>query len=194
MEEQPIYARDEESDSRQILANFDAPAFVRRARDVQGSWEELLQRCTRQRDEWLQLPKIRLGIGAALAGEWAAVGNLLADPADARHLEEMHARWQPKLRVIPPRTDSPRKLHVALSQLIHSWARFNRRWQRFVEEVELTRLNERRAAYNRYYVLEKECALRSATLARQGFRLLPAVTPDDLFREFPLIRVPTLRD
>jgi hypothetical protein len=131
---------------------------------------------------------------AALAGEWSVIGGLLADPADISHLEGLHAAWKPRLRVSLAQTKSPEKLRLALEQLALSFGRFNRRWKRFVEEIELTKLNDRRAAYNRYYVLEKECALRSAALARQGFQPLPFVTTDDLFREFPLLPIPKLRD
>lgn len=129
-----------------------------------------------------------------LAGDWSTIGTLLADPADVAFLEGLYSSWKPRLRVALAQTRSPDKLRFALQQLTLSCSRFNRRWQRFVDEIELTKLNERRAAYNRYYVLEKECALRSAALARQGFQPLSLVTTDDLFREFPLIRIPKLRD
>lgn len=140
------------------------------------------------------MPRIRLGALAALAGDWPRVARLLAAPEDADSLENLHALWKPKLRVALAPTTSPEKLSLAARQFVESALRFNRRWQRFVDDLKLTSVNEERAAYNRYYVLEKECALRSAQLARQGFRPLPPVTTDDILREFPLIRVPEFRD
>ena len=38
---------------QQLQGLFDAPAYVRRGRRVQAAFEELLDRCRRQRDEWL---------------------------------------------------------------------------------------------------------------------------------------------
>jgi hypothetical protein len=100
--------RDEEFDARQIFASFDAPAFVRRARDVHGNWEEILGRCRRQREEWLKLPKVRLGRLFALAGDWPAVGRLLAEPAEVERLEELYrARGQVRDSPPPPQR-SPR--------------------------------------------------------------------------------------
>jgi len=189
-----MYALDDESDARLIRAHFDAPAFARRARDVQGAWDTILGICARQRNEWLAIPKIRLAAVFALAGDWPAVGQLLANSEGERELERLHALWKPRLRVPMERSTSRGKLRSAYNQLAASCDRFNRRWRRFLDGVDLTGLNERRAAYNRYYVLEKECALRSSALARQGFQPLPAATTDDLFREFPLILLPRLRE
>jgi hypothetical protein len=55
-------------------------------------------------------------------------------------------------------------------------------------------VNGLREGYNRYYLLEKECALRSPRLARQGFVRLPAVTVDDLAAQLPPLPVPQLRE
>jgi hypothetical protein len=76
--------------------------------------------------------------------------------------------------------------------LLHSLQRFNRRWQEFLPTVDLTRVNDLRAGYNRYYVLEKECAVRSAALARRGFTPLEPFTTDQLFALMPLLPVPQL--
>ena len=51
--------------------------------------------------------------------------------------------------------------------------------------VDLARVNQLRDGYNRYYVLEKECAVRSPKVARQGFRPLPPLTTADLAAELP---------
>jgi hypothetical protein len=90
------------------------------------------------------------------------------------------------------RTDSPAQVRRALEDVASSFRRFNGRWERFLLDFDLSYLNERRAAYNRYYVLEKECALRSTSLVKQGFQLLQPATTDDLFREFPLLPIPPI--
>jgi len=51
-------------------------------------------------------------------------------------------------------------------------------------------VNEAREGYNRYYLLEKECAMRSARLARQGFKRLTPFTLDELMRMLPDLSIP----
>jgi hypothetical protein len=43
-------------------------------------------------------------------------------------------------------------------------------------------------------VLEKECAVRSARIARQGFVPLEPLTIDDVSAQLPLLPVPRLCD
>jgi hypothetical protein len=62
-----------------------------------------------------------------------------------------------------------------------------------VRGIDLTALNAGRADYNRYYLLEKECAVRSPSIARQGYSPLDAVTHDELLAAFPPLTVPALR-
>jgi hypothetical protein len=189
-----MYSRDEESDARQIMGYFDGPAFVRRGRAVEAVWEGIVGRCRRERDDWLRIPRIRLAKLHALAGGWPAVERLLADPDDVRRLEKLFLRWNPRLRVPVARTRSLRSLVAAVDQLGVAFERFNRRWARFLAEFDLSGVNDLRAGYNRHYVFEKECALRSPLLAREGFRPLPPATVDDLFELFPLLPVPRSAD
>lgn len=180
----------DDSEVRQIMAQFDAPAFVRRARRVEAVWEGLIDRCRLQRDEWLKLPKVRLAVLVARAGGWTGVGRWIADPADVRELQQLFEDWQPRLRVRIMPSASERRLRNDLRELCTAFSRFNERWRRFLSEVSLAAVNHERAAYNRFYVLEQECSLRSAAVARQGFRPLPPARTDDLLALFPLLRVP----
>ena len=59
--------------------------------------------------------------------------------------------------------------------------------------MDLGPVNEVREGYNRYYLLEKECALRSPLLARQGFVRLNPLTVDDLAALLPPLPVPQLK-
>jgi hypothetical protein len=178
----------------EVLAQYDGPAYVRRARRVQGAYDELLDQCRRQRDEWLALVRIRLGTLRALAGDWPALGPHLADPEQTRHLEEMHTALDPRLRVPAEPTTSARVLRQALNELGESIERFNRRWLECVRGLDLSALNAERADYNRYYLLEKECLVRSPHIAGQGYRSLDPLTPDDLLAVLPPLFVPRLRD
>jgi hypothetical protein len=179
-------------EAQQLLSQYDAPAYVRRARGVEGAREHLLARCRRQREEWLGMVRLRLATLHDLAGDWSALGRWLEEE-HCRALAELHAALSPKLRVPLEPTASPRALRRALRELIASLERFNARWQRYLGEVDLGPLNAVRDGYNRYYVLEKECALRSAVLARVNFQPLPPFTRADLAALLPPLVVPTLR-
>jgi hypothetical protein len=174
-------------------ALYDAPAYVRRARDTEAAYDRLLERCRRQRNEWLAMVRIRLGTLRALAGEWVAVLRCLADEDHLHQLEQMHAELTPKLRTPIAPTRSHRRLRGAVVELRESIERFNRRWRSYLPTVDLTHVNELRDGYNRYYLLEKECALRSPRLARQGFVHLEPLTTAELFVALPLLPLPALR-
>jgi hypothetical protein len=84
-------------------------------------------------------------------------------------------------------------LSVALRELVDSVQCFNKRWSPFLESVDLTRINQLRDGYNRFYLLEKECVVRSSRLARQGYQPLPPMTLDELAALFPPLPVPRLK-
>jgi hypothetical protein len=193
MNEVPIPASD---DVGQIIQRFEAlydvPAYVRRAQRVQLLYDQLVARCRKQRDEWLTMVRIRLGMLQALAGAWTALRPHVVDDDQLRLLAELAATLQPQLRVPVEPTSSARALRQALAELHDSIARFNQRWDAFLRGVDVTEVNEGRTGYNRYYVLEKECALRSSVVARHGFQPLPALTVEELFVVLPLLPVPQL--
>jgi len=78
-----------------------------------------------------------------------------------------------------------------LDDLIQSVERFNRRWSKYLNELELDSINQMRRDYNRFYLLEKECALFSSRVASDGFVPLKSLTTADLLAEFPLISIPS---
>jgi hypothetical protein len=192
MDDIPILGRDEDRLLKQIEARYDAPAYVRRARDVQGAFDGLLQKCRAKRNELLGMVRIRLGALHGLAGEWDALRPLLADDEQVHVLQQMYADLNPQLRVPVAPTSSARTLRRALRELSASLERFNRRWREFLPQVDLTPVNALREGYNRFYLLEKECALRSPRLARQGFRRLEPLTAGDLAAVLPPLPVPRL--
>lgn len=185
-----IPRRDEGREAfNEVLAHYGGPAYVRRARRVQDAYDRLLDQCRRQREQWLTMVRVRLGTLRALAGAWEALAPYLEE--ETRTLEELYADLAPRLRVPLEPTSSPRVLRAALRELGDSLERFNRRWVEFVRGLDLAPLNAQRADYNRYYLLEKECAVRSPHVARQGYAPLPALTADDLLALFPALPVPT---
>lgn len=183
---------DETAIFQQLVSMFDAPAFMRRAREVEHAWEQLQTRCRRQRDEWLALPRLRLARLHALLGDWSQLTPELCPPAARAELVRLFDDWRPTLRVPVSTTTSRRAIRAAFRELCESFARFNARWNEFLTGLDLAPLNRLRDGYNRYYVLEKECALRSARNARDGFTPLSMVTPETLLAEMPLLPVPNL--
>jgi hypothetical protein len=195
MEEEIVLGRDDDNEAfKRFLAQYEAPAYIRRARAVQAALDQLLDHCRRQRAEWLKIVRLRIGMLHALAGEWDNLRPFLADDDQLDILRYFLAALASPLRAPVEPTTSARALRRALRELHESLELFNRRWQAFLASVDLTTVNELRDGYNRYYVLEKECAVRSARVARQGFVRMEPLTIDDLTAEFPLLPLPRLRD
>jgi hypothetical protein len=193
MEEVPILGRDDGShEFKKFLSMFDAPAYIRRARTVQGAFEQLLDHCRQRRAEWLKMVRLRIGMLHALAGDWDNLRPFLADDDQLDILRYHLAALASPLRAPLEPTSSRRALRRALRDLRESLEYFNKRWCEFLSNVDLTAINELRDGYNRYYVLEKECAVRSARVARQGFVRLEPLTTGELEAHFPLLPVPRL--
>jgi hypothetical protein len=178
---------------KEILAHYDAPAFVRRARAVQDAFDKLMTGCRRQREEWLQSVRMDLGVLRARAGDWRNLLPWLAGEMQLDVLAELDKLLQPRPRVSVPVTSSPGKLPRALVRLLDGIERFKRRWCEFLAGLDLDKVNRLRDGYNRYYLLEKECALRSARLAQLGFRRLEPLTAADLGTLLPPLPVPQLK-
>ena len=190
----PTPARDEHDRFfDQVLSQYDVPAFVRRGRRAQEAYQDLLHRCRQQRVEWLAMPTLHMGQLAALAVDLERLTPLLADAGQVDVLRQLEQELKPRLRVPVAPATSRRPLRTALHELCESMHRFNRRWLDYLPRVNLAPVNGVRADYNRYYLLEKECSLRSPTLARMGFCPLRPVTLDDLMAELPPLPVPQLR-
>jgi len=179
---------------KRFLARYDAPAYARRARRVEEALEQLLGRCRQQREEWLMMVRLHLGTLHGLAGGWDGLRPYLAGDEQTKVLQHLHETLQPRLQVAITPTSSARRLAAALRDLVFSLERFNRRWQDFLESVDLTPVNELRDGYNRYYLLEKECAMRSARLARQGYAPLLPLTLQSLLDLLPPLPVPRIKD
>lgn len=176
----------------ELVSLFEGPAYIRRARGVEEALEHLLGLANRQRDEWLAMPRLHLGQLHALAGEWAAIRPWLADDSQLDVLEHLRRTLAPQLRVPPDRTRSTRVLRRTLRELTASLVRFNARWEKYLRTIDVRPINDLRDGYNRYYVLEKACALRSEVLARLGFTPLLPLDLEELQRRLPLLPVPRL--
>jgi hypothetical protein len=175
---------------QRVLGHYDVPAFVRRARRVQETLDHLLASCRQQRDQWLTAPRLHLGLLKNLAGDWGRLRPWLLDDHQIILLHKLEAELSPRLRVKIEATSSERVLRRSLRTLQESLEIFNRRWLDYLPKVDLTPVNEARDGYNRYYLLEKECAMRSSRLARQGFTRLEPFTLDELMAILPPLPIP----
>jgi hypothetical protein len=193
MDEGQILGNDREQKSFQyVMALHGAPAFLRRAHQVQMAWDALLEQCRRQREQWLGSVRSRLAVLHALAGEWTDLQRVLANPADADLLAALQRDLQPQLRQPCARMASAQALRTALAELVESLQLFNERWHHHLAKLDLSEINRLREDYNRFYVLEKECAVRSPVIARQGFQRLAPATREDVAASFPALAVPEI--
>jgi hypothetical protein len=174
----------------QVLSQYGGPAFVRRGREAQLAFDTLAEACRVKREEWLQFVRLALGELFALAGSRAALKELLDDPQQYQSLAMVMDDLQPHPRLPPAPRASKRVLRRALGELREAIQRFNQRWRAYIAELDLQHVNEIRDRYNRFYLLEKECALGSSRLARHGFQRLAPVEPEDFLKIMPLLPVP----
>jgi hypothetical protein len=177
-EEQPLF--------QQMMSQFGGPAFLRRAHRTEATLTALRAKLALTRSDWLGMVKMRLATLHGLAGDWSNLRPRL-DAAEVEALARLHAELRPTLRLPTAPTANAGTLWTGVIELSESLQRFNRRWLKLIQGTDLSEVNRRRDEYNRYYVLEKECALGSARIARHGFRPLPPVTTAALLAWFPLL-------
>jgi hypothetical protein len=173
-----------------VLARYGEPPYARRARAAEEAYDTLLEQCRRRREELLADVRRLLGRLRPPAGDWAALRPWLADAAQVGALEELAAAVPAPAEASAP--VGARHRRRALRALAGAVARFNAAWGEFLHGLDLSGVNALRDGYNRYYVLEKEMALRSPVLARRGFLPLPELTVDDLAALLPPLPVPQL--
>ncbi len=172
---------------RELLGMFDTPAFARRGYDLESSLRRLDGRCRRLRLEMMEMVQLRLR-------QWESVAIGFDDWADVfeTSIERLWADSQAK----PPRWSDRRasrwRRRGTGRDLAASVTRFNQRWTRLIEEIDLSSLNQRIQDYNRYYILEKECVLGSHRLASRLFEPQRTLTREQILANHPLLLIPRL--
>jgi hypothetical protein len=189
MEEISLFGREDAGLFKRFLACYDVPAYVRRARQIQDALDFLLGRCRQQRETLLRPVRSGLKLCWQVAGHPELLQRAIQNSERCRTILELGD----SLGVPCPNSSqtslSPRRLQQALDELQNSIVRFNRRWHAYLQQVDLEPINRLRAAYNRYYLLEKECALRSPRLARQGYVPLEPLRTEHLAAWLPGLQV-----
>jgi hypothetical protein len=191
----PVSVPGRDDDQRiigEMIGRYDAPSFIRRAKRVENTYQLMISDLERRRSEMLAFVRLRLGQVRALAGDWDRLTELLTDRDDLGYLQQLHDELNPELRVPLTPTRSPGPLRAALTELVEALVIFNGRWQKVLDQVDLTRVNAEREGYNRYYLLERECALGSARSARASFQPLQPIDKAEIAAQFPLLRLPRL--
>jgi hypothetical protein len=176
-----------ETEIKELLGLFDAPAFARRGVDLEYALERLHARCRGRRGELIEMVQLRLRQWAGVATSSDDVRGTFAAPVAP--LWGLCAAPPPVWAFVPA---PPRRRRAVARDLVASVTRFNRRWSAFLDELNLALVNGMIDQYNRYYVLEKECVLGSARLALRHFTPWARVTRLDLAEEYPLLPVPEL--
>src|SRR5438045_1835289 len=106
-----------------MLLSFDAPAFVRRAWQVEAAWNGLLEACRSERELLLEMPRMRLARFLKLLQTRPLGPSGICSAQDFAYLSALHQEWKPRLRsaVKPARTDADHAR--ALSELCRSFER-----------------------------------------------------------------------
>jgi hypothetical protein len=172
---------------REVMSLFDLPAFARRGQDVEFSVSSIHARCRQRREEMLEMVRLRLR-------QWSRVATGPDDWA-ASFTGPIEDLWMLSGSPSPcwsPVAASPRRQQALARELVSSLERFNHRWQRFLESINLEPANLVIDQYNKYYILEKECVMGSARLAARHFSPISRFTPVSLLNDYPLLPVPAL--
>ncbi len=174
---------------KELMGLFDLPAFARRGQELEYSLSRIHTRCREQRQEFLEMVRVRLRQWSRVAagpGDWS---EAFTGPLDSLW---QHAQFEPPSwggRLAPAR-----QLRTAARDLKASVERFNERWRRYLESLNLEPTNAVIDQYNKYYVLEKECVVSSARIAARYFTPVPLLTAESLLGLYPLLPVPDLRE
>ena len=170
---------------RQLLGMFEVPAFARRGQDLEFLLARLRDRLVRERGAMLVMVRLRIRQWTSVAVSYADGSDLISGPIEEsirRVMNEPPPNWAAS-------PGPKRKRIVAARDLIASVDRFNRRWSKFLNELKLEPFNARIDDYNRYYLLEKECAFGSAKVAARGFQEVSRLTVEGLLEDHPLLPI-----
>src|SRR5436190_1632154 len=126
---------------------FDAPAFVRRAREVEDAWSGLLETCCRERKRLLEMPRMRLARFFALAQLSRQTPLSICSDDELANLRGLHQEWKPQLRGAVKPARSATELERAKDDLRRSFRRFNERWSKYLDALDLGPINHLRDGY-----------------------------------------------
>ncbi len=185
--DEPMPTEIVDPEARRLLGMFDLPAFARRGQELDSALVRLHARCGQQREDRLDMVHLRLR-------QWAAA---VEGPESWRgvFLASLDPLWEQAGAPVPVwgrAIVTGRRRRGVGRDLAASVERFNRRWEDFLAGIQLSAINTLVDHYNRYYLLEKECVLRSTRLAARLYSPRTHVTVALLRERYPLLSVPQL--
>jgi hypothetical protein len=179
------------SDERLLLGLGDPPAYLRRGMSVEDAETRVVKTCEAARDEMLYPVKLRLRFWNRLLRDRPRVRK--ATTSDAMEYaadlgRRVFGLKESTISIAPAGWSmfagrQWRALGAAVEE-------FNANWRRYLETLPLDDLHRTIDGYNRYYVLEKECAVRSIRTAIRGFIPKEKPTWADFLARFPPLPTP----
>jgi hypothetical protein len=121
-----------ETEIKELLGLFDAPAFARRGADLEYAVGRLHARCRWQRGEFIEMVQLRLRQWASVATSGDDVRGTFTAPVAP--LWALCAAPPPAWALHPA---PPRRRRAVARDLVSSVTRFNRRWTVFLDELNL---------------------------------------------------------
>ncbi len=180
-----FFGTGEDAGAKLLLGQFDAPAYIRRARNVESDFDDLIMRCQRLKREWLNQAERLYEELRCKAGDWQRLERWVSQPEQLAYLRALDGWLFPVLRYPPRRSSWFWGLSRSIETLRGLIRQFNRAWDSHLRQIDLGPINRARDGYNRWYLLEKECSMGSSYLAARGFTPLTLITMDDLLEQFP---------
>jgi hypothetical protein len=179
---------------KMLMEQGEEPSFLRRAREVRGAWDGLLERCQSHRDDALRGPRMHLGnLSGQVNGDWSRLATHLADESQVDVFANLYEQWKPRLPAVINSTSPWSTIQSSLIGFAESVDRFNRAWNKFLQDVDLEEINRLRSDFNKYYPIEKAAAFDSEAIDRLGFEPLDLATVAHLHAKFPSLEIPAIR-
>jgi len=177
--------RQSDDEIRELMGMFDVPAFARRGLALEFNLARFHDRCRTARADMLDMVRVRLKQWTqASDGPDSWPGFFTAPISDLWTLSQADApTWSDSCR-------PNRHRHGLAKELIASIVRFNTRWTRHLDELDLAPINAIIHQYNQFYLMEKECVMGSARLAARYFRPEPLLSTELLLQVHPILPVP----
>lgn len=184
-EQSGALGRQSDDEIRELMGMFDVPAFARRGHALEFTLARFHDRCRATRAEMLEMVRMRLK-------QWAQASNAPDAWRDV-FTAPISELWTLSQADLPTWSDSCRPIrhrHGLAKELTATIVRFNTRWTRHLNKLELTPINAMIHQYNQFYLMEKECVMGSARLAARFFRPEPLLSTELLLQIHPILPVP----
>jgi hypothetical protein len=178
-------------DEKALLGLCEPPAFLRRGMRVDDAEARVDKQCETARLQMLFAVRLRLRSWNRLVHDHPAIRERMSLAAAESVAEIGRTAFLPREAIMIPGPAGWRFLAMRhWRALVLAVEEFNANWKRFLEAFPLDDLHRVIDDYNRYYVLEKECAVRSFHTARRGFTPRKKTAVSDLLERFPPLPAP----